>query len=95
MSGNSSHLGTSQYTAEEIAAKGRAIYESRLRTQLERDNVGRFLVIDIETGEYEIGDDDLETSLRAQGKNPSGVRFGMRIGHRSSGSIGGKRQRAA
>lgn len=93
MIGNSS-LGSSRYTAEEIAVRGRDIYESRLRKHLERDNAGRFLVIDIESGDYEIGDDDLETSLRAYEKNPSGVRFGMRIGHQSSGSIGGKRRRA-
>jgi hypothetical protein len=83
----------SRYSTEEIATRGREIYEKRLRDKLEPDNIGKFLVIDIETGEYEMDEDDLAASMRAYEKKPDGARFGMRIGYRSSGSIGGKRPR--
>ena len=86
-------MGYQSYSAEEIASRGKHIYEARLRQKLEPANVGKFLVIDIETGEYEMDDDDVAASLRAFDKNPDGARFGMRIGYRTSGTIGGKRPR--
>lgn len=46
-------MGHQRYSTEEIAVRGREIYEKRLRHQLEPGNTGKFLVIDIETGEYE------------------------------------------
>jgi hypothetical protein len=78
-------------SAREIASRGRNIYNTRLREKLERDHFGKFLVIDVDTGEYEIDEDDLKASLRAFEKNPEGSRYGLRIGFRASGTIGGKR----
>jgi hypothetical protein len=73
---------------QEIAARGKEIYETRLRDKLEPDNIGKFVVIDIETGEYEMDEDGDAASLRAYKKKPDGARYGMRIGHRSWGRIG-------
>ncbi len=43
---------------EEIAQRGKGIYEDRIRTQVETaNNIGKIVSIDVETGEYEIGDD--------------------------------------
>ncbi len=77
-----------RYSTEEIASRGREIYETRLRNKLEADNVGKFLVIDIETGEHEIDEDDLAASMRAYHKKPEGARYGMRIGYPTAGTIG-------
>ena len=81
-------MGHPRYTADEIAARGREIYEKQLRDKLEAGNIGKFLVIDIETGEYEMDEDDLVASKRASRKNPGGARYGMRIGYPTSGTIG-------
>jgi hypothetical protein len=83
----------SHHSPEEIAARGKEIYEKQLRDKLEPQNVGKFLVIDVDTGEYEMDADNLAASLRAYNKKPEGTRFGMRIGFRSSGTLGGKRPR--
>jgi hypothetical protein len=77
-----------RYTTEEIAARGRDIYEQQLRHKLEPENIGKFLVIDVETGEYEIDEDDLAASMRAYRNKPEGVRYGLRIGYPTSGTIG-------
>jgi len=79
---------TPHYSMEEIASRGREIYEKQLKERLEPDNIGKFLLIDIETGEYEIDEDGDAASLRAQKKKPDGVRYGMRIGHRAWGRLG-------
>ncbi len=74
--------------AQQVAARGREIYEQRLRGLLEVENKGKFLVIDIDTGEYEIDEDDLAASMRAYQKRPNGTRYGMRIGYPSAGTLG-------
>ena len=81
-------MGHPRFTTDEIVMRGKEIYETRLKNTLEPRNIGKFLVIDIETGEYEIDEDDVLASKRAFRKNPGGARFGMRIGYETSGTIG-------
>ena len=47
-------MGHPRYTKEEIAARGQAIYEQRIRAKVEPEHIGKFLIIDIETGDYEL-----------------------------------------
>ncbi len=81
-------MGHVHYSAEQIASLGREIYANRLKPILESENIGKYLVIDIETGDYEMDSDGEAASLCARNKNPDGVRFAMRIGHRAWGQIG-------
>ena len=87
-------MGHPRFSTDEIVARGKEIYEKQLRGKLEPQNVGKHLVIDIETGEYELDDDDLTASLRAYNKRPDGARYGMRIGYATSGTIGNAFPRA-
>jgi hypothetical protein len=47
------------------------------------------LVIDIETGEYEIDDDGLAAAHRARAKHPDAALYAMRIGYPAYAKIGG------
>lgn len=77
-----------RYTKEEIAARGKAIYEEQLRAKLEPEHKGKFLIIDVGSGEYEVDEDEFAASRRAHAKHPDGAFFGMRVGYRTSGTIG-------
>ena len=88
-------MGHPRFTKEQISSRGRAIYEQSLRDKIEAGNLGKFLIIDIETGDYEIDTDEFAASDRAHLKHPSGAFFGMRVGRRSSGTIGPTAIRAA
>jgi hypothetical protein len=77
-------MGRGKLSSDEIAARGQEIYDRKLRDQLEPSNNGRFLVMDIESGEYEIDDDDLTASIRASRKMSDALRYGMRIGFPTS-----------
>jgi len=81
-------MGHSCYSTDEIVARGKEIYEKQLKRKLEPQNLGKYLVIDIETGEYQMDEDDLKAALRAYQKNPAGARFEMQIGYATSGTIG-------
>jgi hypothetical protein len=83
-----------RYTGEEVAARGQAIYEQQIRDKLEPEHVGKFLVIDVETGEYELDADDVAAMKRAAQKHPADVLYGMRIGYPTMGRIGARLTRA-
>ena len=42
------------YKPGEITARGKAIYRDRIQSQVEPKEKGKFVVIDVETGDYEI-----------------------------------------
>ncbi len=80
---------TAKYTREEEAIRGEEIYERELRPNVEHQNDGQYLVLDIETGEYEINQDDLVATKRALAKRPDAVLYGLRIGHKAAYRLGG------
>lgn len=50
----------SRFSSEEIARRGRELYEHTLRDLVEtEENIGKIISIDIETGDYEIDADPL------------------------------------
>ena len=49
---------------------------------------GEFLVIDIETGEYEIDADDLTATKQLLANHPNAVIYGLRIGYTAAYRIG-------
>ena len=77
------------YSPEEVESRGQAIYRQDLREKVEAGNKGKFLVVDIETGEYEIDEDDLQATKRALAKRPEAVLYGLRIGYPTAYRLGG------
>jgi hypothetical protein len=76
------------YTTEEVACQGRERYEHEIRQKVEPGNRGKFLVLDIVTGDYEIADDDLTASDRVIAKHPDAILYGVRIGYPAAYRIG-------
>jgi hypothetical protein len=68
------------YSAEEIARRGEEIYERDIRSKVEAEHGGQFLVIDIESGDYEIDRKALEAEHRLKARHPEGERYLLRIG---------------
>jgi hypothetical protein len=61
-----------------------------LRHQVETDeNIGKQIIIDVETGDYEIDDDGLAASLRLLAKRPDAPLYGVRVGYEAAYSLGG------
>lgn len=78
-----------KYTPEEVAARGEAIYNRDIRAQVEGMHKGKFLILDIETGDYEIDADDLTASKRSLAKRPDAVLYGVRVGYPTAYRLGG------
>ncbi len=75
------------YTSQEVASRGEAIYV-HIRDKVDPKHKGKFLVIDIETGEYEINADDLVATKQLLAKHPNAVIYGLRIGFPTAYRIG-------
>lgn len=78
-----------RYSSHEIAQRGRQLYDEQLRAQVTPGNLGKFLVIDIETGDYEIDPEELAALRRAQAKHPEAPLYMVRIGDRTAYHLGG------
>ncbi len=64
----------------DIATVGRAMYEE-IRGELEATQKGKVVVIDVKSGDYEIGDNDLEATLRMFERKPNALTWGEKIGY--------------
>jgi hypothetical protein len=83
------------HSGEDVAQRGKAYYKE-LRPQIEAaDNIGKIIAIEINTGDYEIGDDLLATSLRLKAKYPNAEMWAERIGFNAVYAVGGTVLRTA
>lgn len=74
--------------AEETARMAEDIYERRIRAEVEPDLKGRFLVIDVDSGDYVTDEYELDAFSRAEKRYPGGRFFLMRVGHRGAHRVG-------
>lgn len=82
-------MGHPRFNGEEVERRGQEIYAHRLRSQLEAGNEGKILVIDVETGDYELDADEVTASRRALAKHPGAALWTLRIGYDAVHSFGG------
>jgi hypothetical protein len=67
-----------RYSKEEFTQRGNALYESKIRLQVEQTH--RSKIVAIETGEFEIGDDSLSAADRLFQRLPDAQPWCVRIG---------------
>jgi hypothetical protein len=79
-----------RYSKEEFAKRGDGIYEKAILPKLTTKDVGKFIAIDIETGEYEISPDELKAGNKLLARLPKAQIWMMRIGYPSTLSFGGR-----
>ena len=78
-----------RYSKEEFARRGDALYEKEIGPHLKAGDKGKFVAIDIETGAYEIGGNELSVGDRLRARVPDAQIWMVRVGypyvHRLSG----------
>ena len=78
-----------RYTNDEIARRGQALYDQHIRDEVAAGNDGKFVVVDIETGTYELDADELAALHRAKAKRPDAALYILRVGHSAAYRLGG------
>ena len=76
------------YRPGEISSLGKAIYRKKIKHLVEPQENGKFIVIDVESGDYEIDEQDVVASSRLRERRPNAVTYGAIIGHRAAYSLG-------
>jgi hypothetical protein len=79
-----------RYSKEEFAERGDAIYDRVIRPQLSAEDDGKFVAIDIETGDFEIDPDDYTAVERLYASRPDAQPWLRRVGYRAAYSHGGR-----
>ncbi len=77
-----------RYPSDEIIRRGEILYAHQVRPLVEPQHQGKFLILDIETGEYEIDADSVAAFERAAAKHSDPALYLLRIGFPTAVEIG-------
>ena len=78
-----------EMSLKEITERGWDIYLKEIRPQVIDQHRGEFLVVDIESGDYEVDENAAAATQRMMHRHPEGHRYLLRVGYRTTYSIGG------
>lgn len=83
-------------SSEEVAKRAYQIYEGGIRQKVEiEENIGKMVIINIETGDYEVDETGLQAAQNLHVKHPYARLFGIRIGYNVAASFGGVMERVS
>ena len=83
-------------TREEVARQGKALYQERIRAQVDTpENLGKMAIIDIETGDFEIDDLGIDSAEKLHARHPHARLYGVKIGYATAEALGGMLERTA
>jgi len=83
-------MATPATSSDEIADRGEQIYEAQLRDALEPGYTGKFVAIDVNSGEYALGDTILEASELLTARAPQSEVYFMKVGYSTAVAMGGR-----
>ena len=78
-----------RYRKEEFARRGDAIYKKEILPNLTAKDRGKFLAIDIETGEHEISRSEMRAGDKLRACLPEAQVWMIRVGYTTTHSFGG------
>ena len=80
--------GQPDLTGVEISALGKMIYRKKIRPLMTEADIGKFVVIDVDSGDYEIADRDLIATRRLKERKPDACSYAIRVGYSAAYFLG-------
>jgi hypothetical protein len=71
----------SRCTPEELARLGTEVLERCVRPMLRPEDDDKFIALDVQTGEYEVDENDYAAVSRLRARNPAAEVWLSRVGH--------------
>lgn len=81
--------GQPNLTDVEIGALGKLIYRQKIRPLLTEEDIGKYVIVDVYSGEYEIDEECVEADLRLRKRMPEACGFIMKVGYSAAFFMGG------
>jgi hypothetical protein len=79
-------------TPEELARLGSEVFERRVRPMLRPEDDGKFIAVDVRTGEYEVDEDDYAAVARLRAHSPEAQVWPGRVGQSAAYRMGRHRR---
>jgi hypothetical protein len=79
-----------RYSKEIMAQRGDALYDGTIGPQFTEKDVGKFVAIDIETGDFAVDADELKACHKLRARIPDAQIWMVRIGYRAVHRFGGR-----
>ena len=79
------------HTPEELARLGAEVFDRHVRPVLRPEDDGKFVAIDVGTGDHEIDEDDYAAVARLRSRNPAADIWLMRAGYPTTYRMGAGR----
>jgi hypothetical protein len=77
-----------RFSREEFARRGHELYEKTVQSSLHSGDEGKFVAIDIESGEYEVDLNDYAATERLRNRCPDAQIWLMKVGQRAAYRLG-------
>jgi hypothetical protein len=84
-------MATTNHVPSEFTRRAHELYERNIRAQVEPDNKGKMLAIDVDSGDYSLADDSLTALDQIKAKNPDASVYILRVGFPTAVKIGAGR----
>lgn len=84
---------TTPLQREQWMRHGEEIFEREVRSKLEGQNPDDYLLIDVDSGDFEVDADELAASERLRARRPQAVIYFRRVGSRVSRRFGYRREK--
>jgi hypothetical protein len=82
-----------RYRKEEIAELGDRLFQAKIAKVLQDGDEGQFVAIDVESEEFEMGDDEQEAGQKLISRIPGAQIWMVRVGSRVVHRFGGRQPR--
>ena len=80
--------GQPDLTPVEISALGKMIYRKNIRPLMTAADIGKYVIVDVHTGEYEIDERDLSATRRLKKRLPDARTHAVRVGYSAAYFLG-------
>lgn len=79
-----------RYSNDEIVRRGQELYEREIRAKVEPQHSGRFLVLDIDSADFDVADTAIEAIQRIKLRHADPALYILRVGHDAAYRLGGR-----
>ena len=81
-------MASAQMSSKELAQRGQQIYDREIRKKVEQQHRGKFLVVEVESHDYDMDADPVVADERLRQRHPDSLFYMVRIGRRAAFKLG-------
>lgn len=82
---------TRKHTLDELESLGTELFDRQVRPALRPEDEGKFVAIDVDTGDYEVNQDDFTAVSGLRSRHPTAEIWLMRAGYPTTYRMGSAR----